>query len=270
MAEWAQDIEGALKASVIDRYKASLRMVEPVLINLHLDEIDTRTIAKLVKHRREQGSTNATIKRDLTAVASVIRFCCAKGWQNENPAHAYDRSVIRERRDPIVLPNLEDIDAIVEAATGNMKGIIRLAQYTGMRQGEVVNLTWSQVRGGVIDLSKTKTDKPRTIPLNDSARGTLKGTERHKESDVVFWVGKGTTYQNLASGFRHLIREAVKEKRVKRAFRFHDLRHLFAVDYLRNGTGTIYTLQKLLGHSSIKTTELYLNFLTPDEQEKVK
>jgi integrase/recombinase XerD len=46
--------------------------------------------------------------------------------------------------------------------------------------------------------------------------------------------------------------------------RLHDLRHLFAVTYLRQG-GNIYCLQKLLGHASIKTTELYLDYLTHDE-----
>jgi integrase/recombinase XerD len=54
-----------------------------------------------------------------------------------------------------------------------------------------------------------------------------------------------------------------------RRFRFHDLRHWYAVDYLRQG-GSIYHLQGILGHRSIKTTEIYLDFLTPEEQEAVK
>jgi integrase/recombinase XerD len=57
-------------------------------------------------------------------------------------------------------------------------------------------------------------------------------------------------------------------RRILRAageLRFHDLRHFFAVSYLRAG-GNIYDLQKTLGHTSIKTTEIYLDFLTPEEQ----
>ena len=52
-------------------------------------------------------------------------------------------------------------------------------------------------------------------------------------------------------------------------FRVHDLRHKFAVDYLRAG-GNIYTLQQILGHASIKTTELDLDHLTPDEKHTAK
>lgn len=52
-------------------------------------------------------------------------------------------------------------------------------------------------------------------------------------------------------------------------FRFHDLRHRFAIDHLKRG-GNIYNLQKILGHSSITTTEIYLNYLSPDQQRLAK
>jgi integrase len=52
-------------------------------------------------------------------------------------------------------------------------------------------------------------------------------------------------------------------------FRYHDLRHWFAVEALRGGMG-IYKLSKHLGHSSVKTTEIYLSFLTGDEAERAK
>lgn len=52
-------------------------------------------------------------------------------------------------------------------------------------------------------------------------------------------------------------------------FRFHDLRHLHAVNWLKDGR-SIYDLQRRLGHSSIKTTEEYCRFLTPEEDRAVK
>jgi integrase/recombinase XerD len=85
----------------------------------------------------------------------------------------------------------------------------------------------------------------------------------------VFWHGEDRRYRNVASRFRELVRRAVAKAELEgrsplKPFRFHDLRHWFAVDYLRNG-GSIYTLQQILGHTSIKTTERYLDHLTPDE-----
>jgi integrase/recombinase XerD len=54
-----------------------------------------------------------------------------------------------------------------------------------------------------------------------------------------------------------------------RGFRFHDLRHRHAVDWLKAGR-SIYDLQKRLGHSSVKTTEMYCAYLTSEEERIVK
>jgi integrase/recombinase XerD len=73
----------------------------------------------------------------------------------------------------------------------------------------------------------------------------------------VFWHGEGERYRNPSS------RIAAIGKRAGVRFRRHDLRHHYAVDDLRAG-GSIYDLQQILGHASIKTTEDDLRFLTPE------
>ena len=62
--------------------------------------------------------------------------------------------------------------------------------------------------------------------------------------------------------------KAQKQDQDFRPFRFHDLRHLHAVNWLKSGR-SIYALQQRLGHTSIKTTEMYLAYLTADEKHKV-
>ena len=77
-------------------------------------------------------------------------------------------------------------------------------------------------------------------------------------------------YRNVSSKFREIVRRCIAKAetgtREFRAFRFHDLRLWFAIEHLRR-RGNIYRLQKILGHSSIKTTELYLDYLTRKEVE---
>lgn len=270
VVEWSQAMVGAVKPDVLKRYKISLKGIRAVMDNLSVEEITTKTIAQVVKFRRTAGATNATIKRDLTAVSSVLRYACAQGWREDNPAKSYDRGVIRERRDPIVLPSTADIDAMVALSKGNFAKAIRYAQYTGMRQEEVFSLERGQIRDGVTDLWKTKTSRPRAVPNDDRAKGTLRGTESHAKTLWVFWHGaEGKRYLNVRSRFRQMVRKALADGNIKRAFRFHDLRHWYAVDYLRKG-GNLYQLQQILGHSSIRTTELYLAYLTPDEAHAAK
>ena len=261
VVEWAKSAPEIAPAT-FKRYLVSLRQLRPFLDELHVDEIDHKTIAKIA---RRPGVSNATRRRDLTAVSVVLRWCVSQGWREDNPAALWDRSVIRERRDPITLPSEADIDAVIALAPGNLARLIRLAQYTGMREEECASLERRQIDAAraAITLTRTKTNRPRTVPLDERASRHIAGTPPMLGCPYLFWHGQAERYRNVASRF------AAIAKRAPRRFRFHDLRHWFAVDYLRRGGG-IYQLQQILGHSSLKTTEIYLSYLTPDEAEAAK
>jgi integrase len=89
----------------------------------------------------------------------------------------------------------------------------------------------------------------------------------------LFWHSGGENYKNFASQFASIAGRAaawaVANSVAFRPFRFHDLRHLHAVNWLKDGK-SMYVLQRRLGHASIKTTELYCEFLTPEEDMAVK
>lgn len=280
---------GAVKPDVLKRYQCSLRQVHPWLGQMEVRKITRRTIADVVGGRKRIGASNATINRDLTAVSRVLAACVVWGWIEDNPADRFDRGTMtRERRDPIVLPAEEHIQAMVNAAPSMIGLMIQVYRHTGMREKELAGLEWSQVemtdQRRAINLSRTKTDRPRSIPLDDietaKAVPVLKLVPRYLRTKAdheagrspgkhVFWHDGGEPYLFVSSQFG-AIRRRVNERREKAGrdlvtFRLHDLRHLFAVSYLRQG-GNIYRLQKIMGHASIKTTELYLSYLTPDEQ----
>lgn len=255
----------AIKHSTQKRYLVSFRQVRGKLDGKYIDAIGRKDIANLIGSRK-RTTTNATVIRDLTAVSRV--FASAIGWGvcEHNPALEYDRSLVRERRDPIVLPTAEEVQKAASAKS-SFGRLIAFASQTGMRQGEILGLTWRQVElnRGVITLDRTKTDSPRAIPLEGpmlaEAVGTLNGTPRHAAASLVFFHGDGQPYRNFSAQFR------AWRRRLGVAFRFHDLRHYFAVMYLRGG-GYIYDLQGILGHASIKTTEGYLKYLTPAEKQR--
>jgi len=100
----------------------------------------------------------------------------------------------------------------------------------------------------------------------------LRSVPRHLRSPVIFHHD-GLAWNNPATHFAKVTaRVAVEAEKAGEQFvrfRFHDLRHVYAVRYLKDG-GNIYKLQQILGHTSVKTTEMYLEFLTPDEQRATK
>ena len=156
---------------------------------------------------------------------------------------------------------------------------LRVLEQTGMRESEASGLERQFVdhRRRTITLTRTKTDRPRVIPLDDliteRAGGTIRGTPIHLTSPYVFWHHDGKRFGNASNQFGGIRRRVNKARREaglpEIRFRLHDLRHKFAVDYLRAG-GNVYTLQKIMGHDSIKTTEDYLRYLAPEEQQHSK
>lgn len=270
VTEWAEHEAGQIAPSTAKRYGVSLAQCEAHLAPHNIEAVDGRVIADLIKVRRKAGATPATIRRDLTAISRVLVYAEAQEWREGNPTLS-KRQLLKERRDPIVLPEHASIEIVIAAASARFGSLIRAAWLTGCRQDELVNLEWR----GFNPRAKTlevigKGNKRRTISLSDAATAHILGTVRTLGSELIFCREGGLAFEQAASDFSHFRRlvEARKEQDFHR-FRFHDLRHLFAVEALRGGMG-LYALSKHLGHTSVKTTEIYLAFLTPDEAQHAK
>jgi integrase/recombinase XerD len=266
---WNTHATGDLSPKTLARYLVSLRKCDTWLHGQQIQRIDVARLRELVKGRRVGGATTATIRRDLTAISSVIDHAIDEGWTDENPTLTIRHRRMRERRDPIVLPTDEDIAAVKAAAPSRFADAIDFARETGMREEEIFGLTWKQVSSDIVIYGKRK--RLRVIPCTRRARQIIERQARHIKSPFVFYHGDGERWKSPASRFGN-IRRAVARKAAQSGgtftgFRFHDLRHLYAVEYLKARKGSLYDLQQLLGHASVKTTEIYLAFLTPEQKK---
>lgn len=262
-----------LRPGTVARYLVSLGQAREWFDGAHVQKIDGPFIKRFIRDRSRRGVTNATIRRDLSAISSVLGVAVDEGWIEDNPAKMIDRSRVKEKRDPITLPVADDIEAVL-ALGSRFTDLADFARETGMRESEIVELKHNQVRGNAATLTATKTGRARAVTLSPRALEIIARQPRHYKGQYVFWRGDGVAFKNVSAQFYATVRRV--QQKVLRAggnftpFRFHDLRHLFAVEYLRNLRGSIYSLQQELGHTSIKTTEMYLRYLTPEEQRAAK
>lgn len=108
----------AIKPSTQRRYLVSFGAVTPSLDGKFVDAIGRKDIAAMVGARKRDEVTNATISRDLTAVSRLLASAIGWGVSEHNAALEYDRSLVRERRDPIALLTPEEIQkAFTQAKT---------------------------------------------------------------------------------------------------------------------------------------------------------
>ena len=146
-----------------------------------------------------------------------------------------------------------------------------------MRQNELVTVErkhFNQANASV--LVRGKGNKQRTISLSAEAVAIFARQPASLTCTRLFHhggkaIGQAAFVFSRARRAAHKAAQktAQKDDPIFRGFRFHDMRHLYAVEYLRGG-GDIYDLKDHLRHSSVKTTEMYLEFLTPEEAERAK
>jgi integrase/recombinase XerD len=275
--EWIEHEGRDLPYNTQKRYFMSLKTANPHFKDLNISAVNGKLIGDFAKARRKQGASNATIRRDLTAISRVLDYAILENWREDNPTLSR-RRLIKERRDPITLPLAEDIETIIAAASPGFGALIRAAWLTGCRQDELVKVRWRDydaVRNTLRIVGKGNKQRVislRPIPSKDST-AFFAGLPRTFGNEFIFVRADGKQFLQAASDFTHLRRsvmaKADKEGRRFDRFRFHDLRHMFAVEALRGGM-SIYDVQQHLGHSSVKVTEDYLAHLTVEEKARAK
>jgi integrase/recombinase XerD len=304
MEAWSKFITDQVSPSALSRYTTSLGVLQPHLDGLYLDEIDKALVGAIVAARRDvpavpQGRKHpvtasiATIKRDLTALSSVLGFCVDEGWIETNPVMAWlkpggrRKSRLQERRDPIQLPDHAHIRMVIERAPGLFAHMIGAALKTGSRLDELAKGQRAHFDRDRRQL--TIVGKRNKLPVIDLVDGgddfgfeIFSKLPVSLETKALFWhrlvAGRrakrgqrpAAAYRQASSNFGRIVeavaKQAQKQDQDFRPFTFHHLRHRAAVDWLKSGR-SIYVLQQRLGHTSIKTTEMYLAYLTPEEAQ---
>lgn len=283
---WAErHVIHQVAASTAQRYGVSLKQLKPYLEGTFIDELDRAKMRDIVDGRRAAGASTATICRDLTALADVIDYAVDQEWREDDYNPALTRlKRLKERRDPIVLPERAHVFRVIKDAPPKMAPLIEAALLTGCRLSELTTARYAGVDHARRQLTVTgKGNKLRVIELvtpAGDAYEVIRRTPTRLGCPWLFWHHDGEPFRAASKHFHELVEwvmgKATGEAKAAqiehpdfRPFRFHDLRHLFAVDFLKAGGG-IYTLQKHLGHTSVQTTEIYLKYLTPEEAQRVK
>jgi integrase len=173
----------------------------------------------------------------------------------------------------------EEISRLLSSSPDHLKDIIVCAVHTGMRKSEILSLKWSQIKGGFIYLTRTKTDESRQVPVSDELKKLFDDVRRKQggKSDYVFRyerpskkeeghkVVKLVVDNNPILDVKHSFTSAVKKAGIE-DFRFHDLRHTCASHLVMNGA-SLKDVQEILGHKDMTMTLRYAH-LSQEHKKK--
>ena len=168
---------------------------------------------------------------------------------------------LKPEQNPPVFLSKTEFEKIIEAEKNpELKFLYRFAVLTGMRMSEIRYLRWDAVNLNkqVIQVRNhneftTKSKKARVIPIHRDLLTELKNMQMENKDKYIFQVN-GEVYdrKKLSTYFK----KAIKKAKLSDEYHFHTLRHTFASWLVQSGV-SLYVVSKLLGHSDIKTTQIY-------------
>jgi len=213
-----------------------------------LSETDVRAfVLKLTDGKRSV----ATINQAISAFAFFYRDVVPREWR----LVGYQRA---PQRLPVTL-SADEVRRLLDAApTLRQRAIMEVSYSGGLRLGEVLHLKVTDIDSGrmVIRVERGKGGKDRTVMLASSLLETLRAWWKQGKPRTWLFPGQGGKRPLNPTVVQRAFTVAKRAARIDKPVSFHSLRHSFATHLMESGVN-VRTIQALLGHRSLGTTERY-------------
>ncbi|HGE72873.1 TPA: site-specific tyrosine recombinase XerD [Candidatus Poribacteria bacterium] len=262
-------VEKGLSYNTIISYQRDLEdfaeFVEKNFENMNILEIDHHHIVKYLAYLSEKGLSSSTLDRRMDSLRTFYKFMVIERYIKSSPAEIIEH--IRSwNKLPTVL-SIAEIQTLLNKPDTSKplglrdKAILELMYASGLRVSEVVELIISDINADIGYIRCLgKGNKERVVPVGSKAleaiRDYLKSGRPllNPKGEWLFVNYKGDKLTR--DGIRRIIQSIAKEAGINKKISPHTLRHCFATHLLERGAD-LRSLQEMLGHASISTTQLY-------------
>ena len=247
------------------------KWINPIIGNKPLNEITPSDIEKVKSAMFKAGLADRSVQYCLATIRQVFNKAMFMDlFKNENPINKVKIPSPNNKR--IRFLSREEVQALfqeLKKRSQNLYDIALLSLQTGMRAGEIFSLTWSSLdlEQGIIHIRDAKGNKDRTAYMTEEVKEMFQGREQN--NNLVFPSRTGKKRQGISKVFYKAVKDSGLNNNIsndKDKACFHTLRHTFASWQVQDGM-PLFTLQKLLGHSTIAMTERY-SHLAPENMKQ--
>lgn len=242
-------------------------------------DVSDEVIAKYVAHMNNEGMKPTTISRNIASAKTFFSFLMEKGYVNHNPVMATKAPKI-EKKIPEILTMDETVKLLEQPSLDSPKGLrdramLELLYATGIRVSELINLRLSDLNMKADFMVCRDSNKERVIPFGAVAKDAVKNYLKKgrplmvddENIDLLFTNCSGQPMSR--QGFWKLIKGYGKKAGIQCELTPHTLRHSFAAHLVSNGAD-LHSVQEMLGHSDISTTQIYAQMSHAKLQQEYK
>ena len=263
-------VERGASAHTLRNYSKDLDTLRASIGDRPWDQVDLLTLRQFVAQQRTANLSKVTIARRVAAIRSFFRFLCRDGYLTVNPATSLSRPK-QEKRLPQFL-SVDEATRLVEAPQGDAlsslrdRAILETLYSTGLRVSELVSLKVRDV--DLISGTFKVIGKGRKERLVPAGSYSIQAIRRYlKALGVVAGSEEGFIFRNRLGGgltdrsVRRILNRYLNQLSIQKHISPHALRHSFATHLLDRGAD-LRSVQELLGHSSLTTTQVYTHVTT--------
>ncbi|MCD7735929.1 MAG: site-specific tyrosine recombinase XerD [Lachnospiraceae bacterium] len=258
-------------ASTVDSYQRDLRKLESYLTEHGVDDVGNVTATNLnsyILYLEKQGMSSATVSRSVASMKSFFHYIYRKHAIADDPTETI-RAPHIEKKIPGIL-SMDEVARLLEQPSGDTpkelrdRAMLELMYATGMRVTELISVHMADIHQNLNYVVCSDRGRERVIPFGDTAKQALERYLKNgrgrllkgKESDYLFVNCSGSVMSR--QGFWKLVKSYASRAGITSEITPQMLRHSFAVHLLQNGA-PVESVQEMLGHSDVSTTQNYLN-----------
>jgi tyrosine recombinase XerC len=269
------EIEKNYSAHTVLNYKLDLQGFNKFISGTELEKIGYLDLRKYLAVLKEKNFGNRTVNRRLSTLRSFFRFLCREGHLKANPILMLSSPKL-EKHLPSYMTE-EEVGRLIESAFAKNqtdilglrdRAIMEVFYSSGLRISELVGLNLDDVDfiSGILKI-RGKGKKERIVPIGETALATVSKylEKRKKKSEALFLNNHDRRISTR--GVRFLVVKYLKSSGTKPGVSAHTFRHSFATHLLNHGAD-LRTVQELLGHANLSSTQIYTH-LTTDKLKSV-
>ena len=269
---------GGRSAQSTRKNKSNDRSVLKNLVSFFHDtaiaEITRSDIRRYIAESQKKGDAAGSICERLQVMRTVLNYAMEMEYELEkSPIVAKDLPKIKKgRKIPLEMEDLKLLFQVAEKAYPHMLPVLTCACMTGMRRGEIETLRWDDVdletRWINVEAENNKSGREKDIAINKTLFFVLEDLKKlEKEDSGYVFVYHNPRFNRVSRvPVKFHFEQIVEKAGLKGKAHFHLLRHTAASALARAGADPV-SIQHMLGHANLSTTEIYLH---PHEDGKRK
>ena len=263
--------EKKVSANTLQSYKRDLKQFEKYLQENEENyaQLTDEGIKTYIKHMQEIGKKPSTISRGLASIRSFYQYEAKNKIVEKDPTEGIQSPKI-EKRVPSVLTSNEVALLLEQPKNVDLKGtrdkaMLEFAYATGMRVTEIISLNVEDINLETGYATCRNGKKERTVPIGEMSLKALKDYMLNARQTMIKDDSEKALFVNVngqrltRQGFWKIIKYYKEQAHIDKDITPHVLRHSFATHLLQNGAD-LKSIQTMLGHSDILSTQIYMQF----------